>query len=54
MIHEAQVTVAGYVATDPKFKKVAGDISSAKLRVATRHAAAIRRPANGRTGLPRS
>ena len=34
MIHEAQVNVAGYVATDPKFKKVAGDISSAKLRVA--------------------
>src|SRR5690348_10143657 len=34
MIHEAQVTVAGYVAIDPKFKKVAGDISSAKLRVA--------------------
>jgi single-strand DNA-binding protein len=34
MIHEAQVNVAGYVATDPKFKKVAGDVSSAKLRVA--------------------
>jgi single-strand DNA-binding protein len=34
MIHEAQVNVAGYVATDPRFKKVAGDISSAKLRVA--------------------
>lgn len=34
MIHEAQVTVAGYVATDPTFKKVTGDISSAKLRVA--------------------
>lgn len=34
MIHEAQVNVAGYVATDPKFKKVTGDISSAKLRVA--------------------
>jgi single-strand DNA-binding protein len=34
MIHEAQVTVAGYVAIDPKFKKVASDISSAKLRVA--------------------
>ena len=34
MIHEAQVNLAGYVATDPKFKKVAGDISSAKLRVA--------------------
>jgi single-strand DNA-binding protein len=34
MIHEAQVNLAGYVATDPKFKKVAGDVSSAKLRVA--------------------
>jgi single-strand DNA-binding protein len=34
MIHEAQVNLAGYVATDPKFKKVAGDISSARLRVA--------------------
>jgi single-strand DNA-binding protein len=34
MIQEAQVNLAGYVATDPKFKKVAGDISSAKLRVA--------------------
>jgi single-strand DNA-binding protein len=34
MIHEAQVNLAGYVATDPKFRKVAGDISSAKLRVA--------------------
>ena len=34
MIHEAQVNLAGYVATDPKFKKVAGDTSSARLRVA--------------------
>jgi single-strand DNA-binding protein len=34
MIQEAQVNLAGYVATDPKCKKVAGDISSAKLRVA--------------------
>jgi single-strand DNA-binding protein len=34
MIHEAQVNLAGYVATDPKFKKVADDISSARLRVA--------------------
>jgi single-strand DNA-binding protein len=34
MIHEAQVNLAGYVATDPKFRKVAGDTSSTKLRVA--------------------
>jgi single-strand DNA-binding protein len=34
MIHEAQVHLAGYVATEPRFKKVAGDVSSAKLRVA--------------------
>jgi len=34
MIHEAQVNLAGYVATEPKCKKVAGDISSARLRVA--------------------
>jgi len=34
MIHDAQVNLAGYVATDPKFKKVAGDTSSARLRVA--------------------
>jgi single-strand DNA-binding protein len=34
MIHDAQVYLAGYVATDPRFKKVAGDISSARLRVA--------------------
>lgn len=34
MIHEAQVNLAGYVATDPKFKKVAGDTSCARLRVA--------------------
>ncbi|MBO0815596.1 MAG: single-stranded DNA-binding protein [Actinobacteria bacterium] len=34
MIHEAQVNLAGYVATDPKCKKVAGDTSFARLRVA--------------------
>jgi single-strand DNA-binding protein len=34
MIHEAQVHLAGYVATEPRFKKVAGDTSSARLRVA--------------------
>jgi single-strand DNA-binding protein len=34
MIHEAQVHLAGYVATEPKFKKVAGDTSSVRLRVA--------------------
>jgi single-strand DNA-binding protein len=34
MIHEAQVHIAGYVATEPKFKKVAGDTSSVRLRVA--------------------
>jgi single-strand DNA-binding protein len=34
MIHEAQVHLAGYVASDPKCKKVTGDISSARLRVA--------------------
>jgi len=34
MIHEAQVNLAGYVATEPKFRKIAGDTSSAKLRVA--------------------
>ncbi len=34
MIHDAQVNLAGYVATDPKFRKVAGDTSSTKLRVA--------------------
>jgi len=34
MIHDAQVNLAGYVATEPRFRKVAGDISSAKLRVA--------------------
>lgn len=34
MIHEAQVHLAGYVASEPKFKKVAGDTSSARLRVA--------------------
>jgi len=34
MLHDAQVYLAGYVATDPKFKKAAGDTSYAKLRVA--------------------
>jgi single-strand DNA-binding protein len=34
MIHEAQVHIAGYVATEPRFKKVAGDTSSVRLRVA--------------------
>jgi single-strand DNA-binding protein len=34
MIQEAQVNLTGYVAADPKFKKVTGDISSTKLRVA--------------------
>jgi len=34
MIHEAQVHLAGYVATEPKFKKVAGDTSLVRLRVA--------------------
>jgi single-strand DNA-binding protein len=34
MLHDAQVHLAGYVATEPRFKKVAGDTSSAKLRVA--------------------
>ena len=34
MIHEAQVHLAGYVATDPKCRKVTGDISSTRLRVA--------------------
>jgi single-strand DNA-binding protein len=34
MIHEAQVHLAGYVATEPKFKKVAGDTSFVRLRVA--------------------
>jgi single-strand DNA-binding protein len=34
MIHDAQVNLAGYVATEPKFKKVAGDTSSVRLRVA--------------------
>ncbi len=34
MIHDAQVNLAGYVATEPKFRKVAGDTSSVKLRVA--------------------
>lgn len=34
MIHDALVNLAGYVATEPKFRKFAGDISSTKLRVA--------------------
>jgi single-strand DNA-binding protein len=34
MIQEAQVNLAGYVATEPKFRKIAGDTSTAKLRVA--------------------
>jgi single-strand DNA-binding protein len=34
MIHDAQVHLAGYVATEPKFKKVAGDTSCVRLRVA--------------------
>src|SRR5215470_5167474 len=34
MLHDAQVYLAGYVATDPKFKKAAGDTSYARLRVA--------------------
>ena len=34
MINDAQVNLAGYVATEPKFRKVAGDTSSVKLRVA--------------------
>ena len=34
MVNDAQVFLAGYVATEPTFKKVADGISSAKLRVA--------------------
>src|ERR1051326_4845817 len=34
MMHDAQVNLAGYVATEPRFRKVNGDTSSAKLRVA--------------------
>lgn len=34
MIHEAQVHLAGYVASEPKFRKVAGEVSSVRLRVA--------------------
>ena len=34
MIQDAQVHLAGYVATEPRFKKVAGDTSSVRLRVA--------------------
>ena len=34
MINDAQVHLAGFVATEPRFKKVAGDTSSARLRVA--------------------
>lgn len=34
MIQGAQVNMAGFLAAEPKFKKVAGDISTARLRVA--------------------
>jgi single-strand DNA-binding protein len=34
MVNDAQVFLAGYVATEPTFKRVADGISSAKLRVA--------------------
>jgi single-strand DNA-binding protein len=34
MIQDAQVHLAGYVATEPSFKRLSGDISSVKLRVA--------------------
>jgi single-strand DNA-binding protein len=34
MMHDAPVYLAGYLATEPRFKKVAGDVSSAKLRIA--------------------
>lgn len=34
MMHDAQVNLSGYVATEPRFRKVAGDTSSTKLRVA--------------------
>ena len=34
MFHDAPVYLAGYLTGDPKFKKVTGDISSTKLRIA--------------------
>jgi single-strand DNA-binding protein len=34
MLNDAPVYLAGYMANEPKFKKVAGDVSSATLRVA--------------------
>jgi single-strand DNA-binding protein len=34
MFHDAPVYLSGYLAQEPKFKKVAGDISSTKLRIA--------------------
>ena len=34
MFHDAPVYLSGYLAQEPKFKKVTGDISSAKLRIA--------------------
>ncbi len=34
MMHDAPVYLSGYLATEPRFKKVAGDVSSAKLRLA--------------------
>ena len=34
MFHDAPVYLAGYLAQEPNFKKVAGDVSSAKLRIA--------------------
>jgi single-strand DNA-binding protein len=34
MFHDAPVYLSGYLAQEPKFKKVTGDISSTKLRIA--------------------
>jgi len=34
MFHDAPVYLSGYLAQEPRFKKVAGDISLAKLRIA--------------------
>jgi single-strand DNA-binding protein len=34
MMHDAPVYLAGHLATEPQFKKVAGDVSWAKLRIA--------------------
>jgi single-strand DNA-binding protein len=34
MMHDAQVYVTGYLAAEPRFKKVAGDISTTRLRLA--------------------